>query len=69
MLKVILILVYLYGNATAGPELVVEKKAFASEEDCRIAGGRRTAELTKDPKLVEGYFAACIPAVVTEAKK
>jgi hypothetical protein len=69
MLKTILVLVFLYGNSPAGPELVVEQKVFATAEECQIAGGKRTAELTKDPKLVEGYFAACIPAVVTEAKK
>jgi hypothetical protein len=69
MLKTILVLVYLYGGSAAGPELVVEQKVYATPAECQVAGGKRVEVLQQDPKFVEGYFAACIPAVVTEARK
>ena len=69
MLKVILVLVYLYGNAPAGPEVVLEKQVYATDAECRVAGGKRAEVLTKDPRFVEGFFIACIPASVTEVKK
>jgi hypothetical protein len=68
MLKIILILVYLYGSPGQAPELRVEQKAFDKPEHCEVAGGKRMSELDLDPKFVSGLFAACIAAKVTEAR-
>ena len=67
MVKVILLLIYLYG--VPAPELVVEQHVYDTDEACRAAAGKRTDALVKDPKFVGGYFAGCIEANVTEAKK
>jgi len=67
MIKVILLLIYLYG--VPAPELVVEQHVYDTDELCRAAGAKRSKVLVEDPKFVGGYFAGCIEANVTEAKR
>lgn len=62
--KVILLLVYLYGNPM---ELKVEQKPFDTGEQCEAAGEQRAQQLVADDKFVAGILAACVPATVTEA--
>lgn len=67
MLKIVLLVIYLYGGSPAGPELVVERTEFATDTECRIAGGKKMEKLNADPKLVEGLWAGCVPAVSQKA--
>lgn len=63
MLKVILVLLYIYGG-----EVVLEQKPATSMEACSAVGEARAMELMLDPKFDEGLFGSCIPLSVVEAK-
>ena len=62
MTKVLLLLVYLWRG-----EVVVERKLFATPQECAVAGGERMRSISTDPSFGEGYFAACLETKAVEA--
>lgn len=64
MLKILLVLVYLYSG-----EVKMEVQAFKDVESCIKAGHARIEKQIQDPKFDAGLFADCVPSLVTEAQK
>ena len=64
MVKIILLLVYL----TGGGELKIEKQAFdaQAEAQCTKAGRARIEKLFENDPAIEGIFAGCVLAKVTD---
>lgn len=63
MIKVLLVLLYVYGG-----EVVLEQKPTTSIEECSAVGETRVMELALDPKFDMGLFAGCLPLPTVEAK-
>lgn len=55
MIKIILLLVYIYNGS-----VVIEKDVFDKTEQCEKAGKARISKVVLDPKFEEGAYAACI---------
>lgn len=63
MIKVVLLLLYVWGNS----EVKLEQKPYESLAVCQTEGIARVKELEKDPRFVGGLLAQCIELPVVEA--
>jgi hypothetical protein len=63
MLKILLLLVYLYDG-----EVRIDKSYHATHEACQTVAAVTIKMQVLDPKFDEGYFVACLPTKILEAK-
>jgi hypothetical protein len=67
MVKILLILLYVYSSDGITQEVKLEQSPHASAEACNEAGRKRIQEIEKDPKYIGGLFAGCLSAAVQQA--